>query len=73
MIDAEGGGDKHDHFKTIYANAFYFILTTITTVGYGDISGNTSREFVFSMFVEFIGLTFFSLLTGTISNMLSNE
>lgn len=25
------------------------------------------------MFVEFIGLTFFSLLTGTISNMLSNE
>ena len=66
-------GDRHDYFGTIYPNAFYFILTTITTVGYGDISGSTSREYIFTMFVEFIGLTFFSLLTGTISNMLTNE
>ena len=53
-----------DYFKEIYSNAFYFILTTITTVGYGDISGSTTIEYLFSMGVEFIGLTFFSFLTG---------
>ena len=31
----------YDHFYSIYTNAFYFILTTITTVGYGDITGTT--------------------------------
>jgi hypothetical protein len=57
----------------IYVNAFYFILTTITTVGYGDISGSTTYEYLFSMCVEFIGLTFFSFLTGTISVMFSGD
>lgn len=57
----------------IYINAFYFILTTITTVGYGDISGSTTAEYLFSMCVEFIGLTFFSFLTGTISVMFSGD
>lgn len=57
----------------IYANSFYFILTTITTVGYGDINGDTTIELLFSMSIEFIGLTFFSFLTGTISVMFSGD
>ena len=62
-----------NHSKDIYANAFYFILMTITTVGYGDITGSTTYEYIFSMIVEFIGLTFFSFLTGTINIMFSKE
>jgi len=62
-----------DFVVEIYANAFYFILTTITTVGYGDITGNTTPELLFSMIVEFVGLTFFSFLTGTISVMFSGD
>ena len=63
-----------EHYRIeIYANAFYFILTTITTVGYGDISGSTTPEYIYSMCVEFIGLTFFSMLTGTISTMFSGD
>ena len=62
-----------DYALSIYANAFYFILTTITTVGYGDITGDTTIEYLFSMGVEFIGLTFFSFLTGTISVMFSGD
>lgn len=65
--------EPYDFYVTIYANAFYFILTTITTVGYGDISGTTTAEYLFSMGVEFIGLTFFSFLTGTISVMFSGD
>ena len=62
-----------NYFDTIYISAFYFILTTMTTVGYGDISGSTTKEYLFSMCVEFLGLTFFSFLTGTISVMFSGD
>lgn len=75
-MDASGSKtlpEAYEFFTSIYPNAFYFILTTITTVGYGDITGSTSPEYIFSMFVEFIGLTFFSLLTGTISVMFSSD
>jgi len=63
----------YDYFGTIYVSAFYFILTTITTVGYGDISGGTTNEYLYSMIVEFVGLTFFSFLTGTISVMFTGN
>jgi len=63
----------YDFKIEIYVNAFYFILTTITTVGYGDINGTTTYELLFSMCVEFVGLTFFSFLTGTISVMFSGD
>lgn len=63
----------YDFFITIYINAFYFILTTITTVGYGDITGNTLVEFIFSMIVEFFGLSFFSLMSGTVGVMFSGN
>lgn len=65
--------NMYDNMFTIYINATYFILTTITTTGYGDITGTTTSEYLFSMCVEFIGLTFFSFLTGTISVMFSGK
>lgn len=64
---------RKQYWSDIYANAFYFILTTITTVGYGDLGGSTTIELLFSMIVEFVGLTFFSFLTGTISVMFSGD
>mmetsp|Transcript_51240 Transcript_51240/g.70370 ORF Transcript_51240/g.70370 Transcript_51240/m.70370 type:complete len:272 (-) Transcript_51240:2283-3098(-) len=75
----EGGwvlnGDllSDDHSFGLYTSSFYFVLTTITTVGYGDISGGSAHEYIFCMCVEFIGLTFFSFLLGTISIMLQGE
>ena len=30
--------------KQTYLTSFYFTVTTITTVGYGDISGSTDIE-----------------------------
>lgn len=63
----------YDFFISIYINAFYFTLTTITTVGYGDISGKTLIEFIFSMIVEFFGLSFFSLMSGTVGVMFSGN
>ena len=63
----------YDLARDIYINSFYFMLQTITTVGYGDVNGGTTIELLYSMFVEFVGLTFFSFLTGTISVMFSGD
>lgn len=36
----------------------------ITTVGYGDINGDSSKEYLFAIIVEFLGLCFFSMYMG---------
>jgi hypothetical protein len=66
-------GFKENDFTSIYIAAVYFILQTLTTVGYGDLCGTTQNEHIFSMILEFIGLSFFSFLMGSINNMLKKS
>eukprot|EP00347_Sterkiella_histriomuscorum_P018484 403345342 len=60
-------------FRQIYIFALYFILQTITTVGYGDHTGNLRDEFIFCMSLEFIGLSLFSFMMGSINNMINKN
>ena len=47
-------------------------MTTITTVGFGDISGGTTSEQVICLILMVIGVISFSFATGTLSSILSN-
>ena len=47
-----------------YILSLYWICTVLTTVGYGDFSGSTDEELLFSIFLESGGLFLFSILTG---------
>jgi len=58
---------------TQYIFAFYWIFEVITTVGYGDFTGKTSYEYIFSIVLEFIGLTFFSFLMGSINGIFNTK
>jgi hypothetical protein len=64
--------DEKD-FTSLYIFSVYFILQTLTTVGYGDHTGSTTYEYIFCMVLEFIGLSFFSFLMGSINNMLKKS
>ena len=57
----------------IYFFSLYWILETMTTVGYGDYSGGNTREYIFSMILEFVGLSFFSLLMGVMSTFINHD
>ena len=46
-----------------YVFSFYWVLESITTVGYGDYTGVNTDEYLFSLVLEFTGVTFFSLMT----------
>lgn len=61
-------GDKVDR-TLYYITAFYWSVTTLATVGYGDVKGFTWQEYSFNMFVEFIGIAFFSFVMGSINNI----
>lgn len=62
---------KPKHTKYIFA--FYWIFEVITTVGYGDYSGQTTKEYIFSIALEFLGLTFFSFLMGSINGIFNTS
>ena len=47
-------------------------MTTITTVGFGDISGGTLGEKLICIVLVLFGVLAFSFATGTLSSILSN-
>lgn len=60
---------KDKQFESIYIFSFYWIFEVITTVGYGDYTGKTQEEYLFSVALEFLGLVFFSFLMGSITSI----
>lgn len=70
-IYKNGFWSKPKHSQYIFA--FYWIFEVITTVGYGDYYGSTPEEYIFSIGLEFIGLTFFSFLMGSINGIFNTK
>lgn len=57
----------------VYIFCMYWVFTVLTTVGYGDYAGTDSTEFIYSIVLEFCGLSFFALLTGLITPLVTPE
>ena len=55
--------DFHDNSKwQNYIFSVYWVCTVVTTVGYGDYTGGTTLEFVYTLLLEFCGIVVFSAL-----------
>lgn len=52
---------------------FYFVIVTLTTVGYGDITPQTYNERVMTIFLVLIGIIFFSTVTASVSSFLTDR
>ena len=57
----------------VYIASTYWVITTLTTVGYGDIKGYTPEEYMFTILVEFLGIGVFSYLMNSINSLFDQE
>lgn len=64
--------DKLDHY-TNYLKALYWTITTITTIGYGDITPTTNPQTVYAMFVQLTGAGMYGYIIGNLASMLANS
>ena len=56
-----------------YCISFYWTITTITTVGYGDILVDNIFEMIFSSVMMLIGVVSFAFATGALASIISNK
>ena len=57
----------------LYLTSFYYLMTTMTTVGYGDIVGVSLSEIIFQIIVLSVGITIYSWVVSNIGNYVKNE
>ena len=61
-------GPNYNFFDSVY-----FVIVTLTTVGYGDITPVTNNEKIITIFLIFIGLFVFSSIVGVITSYFSDQ
>lgn len=53
-----------------YILSLYWTITTLTTVGYGDITPNTNIERIFTMGVMLVGVGVYGVIIGQVSRLM---
>lgn len=66
--DTEGG----DRVWSVYLAAFYFTLTTITSVGYGDITVQNNNERKFVVAIELVGGFMFAMIIASLTSVVTS-
>ena len=57
----------------LYLTSFYFSITTMTTVGYGDMSASSFTEKICCIFIMFVGVISFSFASGALANYIDKS
>ena len=55
----------------LYCVSLYWMIQTITTVGYGDIGGQNNYERMFCCIIMIIGVISFSFANGSLAAIIS--
>jgi potassium voltage-gated channel Eag-related subfamily H protein 8 len=66
------GVDKIEDTYTKVIISCYFALTTLSTVGYGDLYPISTREMICGILVMMVGIVFFSHIMGSFIEIISN-
>ncbi len=64
--------DSPNAFYLHYLEAFYWTVTTLTTIGYGDITPETTLQFTYVIIVMLIGAALYGFIIGNIANIIAN-
>ena len=64
---------QDESLSYIYIKSLYFLVTTLTTVGYGDITCQSLGETIFQIILLAVGTIFYSYIISTIGNFIKND
>nr|GEW86305.1 potassium channel AKT1-like [Tanacetum cinerariifolium] len=68
-IGYDNEGFKHESLSTRYVTSMYWSITTLTTVGYGDLHAQNRREMIFVICYMLFNLGLTSYLIGNMTNL----
>jgi voltage-gated potassium channel len=69
---AIGGIDMEADEFSKYLRAFYWCITTLATVGYGDIVPKTNLQTVYTIVAMFLGVGIYGYVIGNVTNLVAN-
>lgn len=70
---ALGGFNEKYSITENYIRAFYWCITTLATVGYGDITPQTLHQMIYTVCVMILGAGMYGLIIGNISSILAKK
>ena len=67
-----GGIDMEADEFSKYLRALYWCITTLATVGYGDIVPKTNPQTMYTMVVMLLGVGVYGYVIGNVTNLVAN-
>ena len=67
--NSEAGIQQLD-FTSIYISSIYWVITTFTSIGYGDVTAHSIIEYMYIILVEMVGMCFFGYMMGTFQQLI---
>ena len=69
---AEAAGVENAAPVDQYVRSLYWTITTMTTVGFGDITPKRTAEYLVAMIVMLLGASLYAFIIGSIASLLSS-
>lgn len=66
------GPEWHAEKSLLYLRSFYWAVTTIATIGYGDVTPITPPQTMFAILIEIIGAGFYGYVIAIFAGLISN-
>ena len=70
LIQTKTGDESFPH---IYIKSIYFMITTLTTVGYGDIVSQSMIERIFQIIILVLGSIFYPFIVSSVGNIVKKD
>lgn len=73
VVSLQGDGESivMEDKKRVYIVSLYYVIQTVTTVGYGDVNPANTKERLFQIMVMLVGVIAFSFIAGSLSSMIT--
>ncbi len=68
---SNAGYEATDNVRN-YIRALYWTVTTVVTIGYGDISPQDNVQTIFTMFIQLLGAGMYGYLIGNLASLVTN-